>query len=980
MNNVILVIAANPRGTTPLALDHESRSIRVALERSKLGDRFELITHGAAQPHDLLHALRTLRPTIVHFSGHGRTGQASPTSEAANRDVIVAREDVGSPGLYFEGPDGRAKLVSADALATTFKAAGASVRLVVLNACYSELQAAGLLTCVDCVIGMHGPITDEAAVSFVTGFYGALGDRAPVAAAFEHGRAAIHLDGLTDADRPQLKVRPGIDPARVIPAAQPRIEIACPYPGMQPYSAEDARHFHGRAPESHKLVRWLHAGVREIYVIGDSGCGKSSLIAAGVLPQLTNGFVVRAMRPGAQPAARLRQLLEVSADRWATAIDDLLAAQPAPASLLLWIDQLEELFTLADADEQAELFHALKVMQAHPRCVLLFTIRTDFDRIARESLLWTGRQSEVELERLRGHSLAEAIARPARELGVHIEPELLERLLAHAGNERGALPLLQETLVELWDRRQDQAITLRDYEALADRHPHGLASALVSRADAALRALPPADLAIARRILLRLISLGEGQPDTRRPLPVEKLRSVGERERAFDRVLQLLITHRLVVTYAGCDHKQYVDLAHEVMIVAWPTLAEWLKTYRVEEQRRRKFEAAAAEHADRRRGVLDAIELRDAEAWQRSPAARELGHGKDVIELLAASRRSHQHRRWLHKGVLAGVFLLLAVFAMMATVIARAPKNKAMDNAYVAYAFSGAIVFHLRDQVEIVKQIAAAPEMSARGPGDHAALEAILEQHRFESLSLLDTQCTMLVHAVRKDLHASLKRDVTGESYAGRAYCIEARKLGAAKQKGVYVSPIFTSRSTGNHTLGLVTPVYDSHGAWTRILLLTIGTNFALQQDPDLKNRPEVVSIVGPRDRAWGSNEDTAGKYSVIFHRGIPSGQGVDIDSPRLREIAETSTRSDQLSLTYPKKFELITDEDYRDPVLGYAGRWLAGFSPIGGTGFAVIVQTRYDDGFVIGNMRLSYRVLMIGAILLFVWLISFGLLQRWFL
>jgi len=95
------------------------------------------------------------------------------------------------------------------------------VKLVVLNACYSEVQAEALLAHVDCVVGMGGSIHDDAARNFAIGFYGGLGERESVAAAYKQGRAAISLEGLRDSDRPQLKVRDGVDPSRFILAADP---------------------------------------------------------------------------------------------------------------------------------------------------------------------------------------------------------------------------------------------------------------------------------------------------------------------------------------------------------------------------------------------------------------------------------------------------------------------------------------------------------------------------------------------------------------------------------------------------------------------------------------------------------------------------------------------------------------------------------------------------------------------------------------
>jgi hypothetical protein len=224
--HTILFLAANPTGTDRLALDQEARAIQVELERSGNRDGFEFVTRWAAEPLDLLRELRKLKPTVVHFSGHGGQRRADEPSQgrAPRRDVVSGLGPSGDEqrdGLFFQGPDGRAVLVSTAALEETFGAAGASVKLVVLNACYSEAQAEALLAHVDCVVGMDGSIHDDAARSFAIGFYGGLGDRESVGAAYRQGRAAISLDGLGDGDRPQLKVRDGVDASQLVLAADP---------------------------------------------------------------------------------------------------------------------------------------------------------------------------------------------------------------------------------------------------------------------------------------------------------------------------------------------------------------------------------------------------------------------------------------------------------------------------------------------------------------------------------------------------------------------------------------------------------------------------------------------------------------------------------------------------------------------------------------------------------------------------------------
>jgi formylglycine-generating enzyme required for sulfatase activity len=228
--HTILFMAAHPSGTSRLALDREARAIRLELERSGYRDCFEIETRWAVEPHDLLRELRKLKPTVVHFSGRGGGAARDEhgPDQAVNRSALIGEPGAhgGEPphGLFFQGPDGRALVVSATAITKTFGAAGASVKLVVLSACYTPLQAESLLAHVDCVVGIGGAIHDDAARSFAIGFYGGLGECEPVEAAFNQGRAAISLVGLPDSDRPQLKVRTGIDAAQLVLTALSRCE------------------------------------------------------------------------------------------------------------------------------------------------------------------------------------------------------------------------------------------------------------------------------------------------------------------------------------------------------------------------------------------------------------------------------------------------------------------------------------------------------------------------------------------------------------------------------------------------------------------------------------------------------------------------------------------------------------------------------------------------------------------------------------
>jgi hypothetical protein len=205
IKHTILFLAANPKDTSYLALDREARAIQGELERSGYRDCFVLETRWAVEPLDLLHELRELKPTLVHYCGHNSQN-----------------------GLRFQGVDGGSQVVSPEALQKAFRAAGASVRVVVLSSCYTEPQAQALAAHIDCVIGMSSSFSDSSARSFAAGFYGALGARESVGVAFEQGLAAVDLQGLPHSDRPQLKVRRGVEARQLVLAASPPVGSSVP--------------------------------------------------------------------------------------------------------------------------------------------------------------------------------------------------------------------------------------------------------------------------------------------------------------------------------------------------------------------------------------------------------------------------------------------------------------------------------------------------------------------------------------------------------------------------------------------------------------------------------------------------------------------------------------------------------------------------------------------------------------------------------
>jgi serine/threonine protein kinase len=204
----ILFLAADPTGTNEFTLDRQARDIQAELERSGWRDSFELVTQWAPEAMDLLRALRK-KPTVVHFAGSGEQALDHRPGQALVGDRVS--------GLFLKGRDGRPQLVAPTALDRTFGAAGKSVKVVLMSACYSEPQAEALLLHVDCVVGLRGS-HPEAAKAYAIGFYGALGERESAATAHEQGRAAMALWGY-EGELAHLKVRPGVDARKLVLAA-----------------------------------------------------------------------------------------------------------------------------------------------------------------------------------------------------------------------------------------------------------------------------------------------------------------------------------------------------------------------------------------------------------------------------------------------------------------------------------------------------------------------------------------------------------------------------------------------------------------------------------------------------------------------------------------------------------------------------------------------------------------------------------------
>lgn len=427
-----------------------------------------------------------------------------------------------------------------------------------------------------------------------------------------------------------------------------------PYRGLESFGPDDASKFFGREEFVEELERGL-SNSPALVVVGPSGSGKSSVVAAGLLPRLaTSGWVALRFRPGARPIRSLAGALDSLSPRLADPVEavervrrvaEALADDPAnlsqwlevvrahhpDARLLLVADQFEELFASAshNADGSApgelerrtfrEVLGWIARQPGRPSPIaLVSTLRADFlGHVLADEMLGVAFEGGYRMLRsMDGAGLGRAIREPAARLGVEFEDGLDDEILTAVITAGGsALPLMQSALKELWDRRAAGRLTWRAYQEIG-----GVAGALRARAERVYDALAPDRQRRARLLLLSLVRVarsGRGE-DTKRPRIRTELTS-----ELWEMAQELAGPgSRLVVTYADEQGREVVDLAHEALLRHWPRFEGW-----VEEDRRFRalLDDVAAQHG------------RWIEAGR--PSRERLLGGRDLRETLALRGR-----------------------------------------------------------------------------------------------------------------------------------------------------------------------------------------------------------------------------------------------------------------------------------------------------------------------------------------------------
>ncbi|HEU5060357.1 MAG TPA: serine/threonine-protein kinase, partial [Kofleriaceae bacterium] len=432
-----------------------------------------------------------------------------------------------------------------------------------------------------------------------------------------------------------------------------------PYRGLYAFEREHRSVFFGRDSEARAVIERLKVE-GFVVVAGDSGVGKSSLCRAGVLAAVQDGALgasweVVSLVPGRRPMTALGHALarvdgrepglRDSADDLATDVRRLAGRRPC----LLFVDQLEELVTIAAAEEAVRFADFVGQVAATPLpgLRLLASVRSDF--LTRVSSL-SGLRPVLSralflLPPLTREGLRDAIVGPAGLRGFSFEEGTVDDLIAAITSPAG-LPLLQFTLAELWEARdRERHVIARS--ALADLG--GVEGALARHGDKVVASLLPAQRPVARRLLTLLVT-GEGTRARR--TAAELVGSSAERRE----VLEALVHGRLVVAEESEGEPTY-QLIHEALISVWRTLADWLDDDSALLARRERLRVASAE--------WDRLGRRAELLWSE-PQLREVdGLVEGELDELsrafvARSRRALRRRRRLRQGV---VVLLLAAVA-----------------------------------------------------------------------------------------------------------------------------------------------------------------------------------------------------------------------------------------------------------------------------------------------------------------------------
>src|SRR2546423_1444497 len=404
----------------------------------------------------------------------------------------------------------------------------------------------------------------------------------------------------------------------------------CPYRNLGAFTEADAPFFFGRQRVIDEMVNSLRNELRFLAVLGPSGSGKSSVVQAGLIPQLrqgklpgSDGWEVIVTRPTSRSfRARLNTLDQKVAIR-----------------RVLVIDQFEELFvTSSEAECQSLVARLIEFLDSASPLTIVLTMRDDFysSFVRYEAFARRLRHALVNIPAtLTYQEVIDIIEKPAQVVGVHFEwglaeiiaRDTLEPVSPTIARQKVAsstvLPLLEFALTQLWERRCDGILTYNSYKAIGE-----VTGGLAQWADQEFYSLDEQQRIIARRIFTNLVHLGsesQGLPDSsRRRSLTSLLRREDERETVQYIIRRLADARLLVTSRDGRNNEETVEIIHEALLREWGRLREWIREdhpfllwYQKFEQRFQEWRETQAIDVTRRDAdkLLRGRDLSEAEDW-----------------------------------------------------------------------------------------------------------------------------------------------------------------------------------------------------------------------------------------------------------------------------------------------------------------------------------------------------------------------------
>ncbi len=506
---------------------------------------------------------------------------------------------------------------------------------------------------------------------------------------------------LTDLERHILNRAPALD---VVAAAAPASRV-CPYPGLRPFGTEEAELYFGRDADIEHVLERVASGTI-VTIAGPSGTGKSSLVLAGVLPRLqARRRTVAVLRPAVDGAIGLAHAVERAG--------------------IVVVDQAEELLHLREEDARAFVAEVRAFLDTGGSVIL--TLRSDalddvralpqIGDVIGGGIYLLGPLSEA--------ALREAIAEPARRVGLRLEPGLVELIVSDAGDRSSTLPHLSHALRETWTRREGSTLTVDGYRAAG-----GIAGAIAQSAESAFATLSPHERDLCRSLLLRLVDRGPDGSSTRRRVATAPLIEDPVRRGVVDR----LAAARLITVDDAT-----ITIAHEAVARAWPRLDAWLEEGAEGARILRTVESAAlAWDADGRsdddlprgarlhalaawRAASDADLMPLEDQYIERALAEDSARQQAAATAAARDRRQNRRLRWALGG--AAALLIIALVAGGLAAVRGAEASAAAEQEQIEAL--AATSLSLRETDRDVAALLAA-ELAQRWPDDSRARSAVL--------------------------------------------------------------------------------------------------------------------------------------------------------------------------------------------------------------------------------------------------------------